>query len=78
MAAADREPDEMEMAGGIRGHFPSSDALADLGRAVESLPEQWEQGFTTICVKPSMFINDPRDLPKFCRDALRQATSLIE
>jgi len=24
-----------------------------------------------------MFINDPRDLPKFCRDALRQATSLI-
>jgi probable F420-dependent oxidoreductase len=77
MAAANRDPDEMEMVGGIRGHFPSSDAVADLGQAMESLPEQWEQGFTTICVKPSMFINDPRDLPKFCREALRQATDLI-
>ena len=77
MAAANRDPEEMEMVGGIRGHFPSSDGVADLGQAMESLPGQWEQGFTTICVKPSMFINDPRDLPKFCREALRQATSLI-
>jgi hypothetical protein len=67
----------MEMVGGIRGHFPSGDALADLGQAMESLPEQWEQGFTTICVKPSMFIDDSGDLPKFCRESLRQAASLI-
>jgi probable F420-dependent oxidoreductase len=77
LAAADRDPDEMEMVGGIRGHFSSSNTVADLGQAMESLPEQWEQGFTTICVKPSMFIDDPRDLPKFCREALRRATSLI-
>ena len=77
MAAANRDPDEMEMVGGIRGHFPSSDEVADLGQAMESLPEQWEQGFTTICVKPSMFINDPRELPEFCREALRQAARLI-
>jgi len=77
LAAAGRNPDEMEMVGGIRGHFPSRDAVADLGQAMESLPEQWEQGFTTICVKPSMFINDARDLPNFCREALRQATSVI-
>jgi hypothetical protein len=44
---------------------------------MEFLPEQWEQGFTTICIKPSMFINDTCDLPRFCREALRQATSLI-
>jgi hypothetical protein len=24
-----------------------------------------------------MFINDPRDLPAFCREALRQASNLI-
>jgi probable F420-dependent oxidoreductase len=77
LAAAGRDPDEMEMVGGIRGHFPSPDAVADLGQAMESLPGQWEQGFTTICVKPSMFINDPHDLPGFCREALRQATKLI-
>jgi hypothetical protein len=40
-------------------------------------PEQREQGFTTICIKPSMFIDDPRDLPRFCGQAVRQATSLI-
>ena len=77
MAAANRDPDEMEMVGGIRGHFPSRDAVAELSQAMESLPEQWQQGFTTICVKPSMFINDPGDVPKFCREALRQAASLI-
>jgi probable F420-dependent oxidoreductase len=77
LTAADRDPDEMEMVGGIRGHFSSSHTVADLGQAMESLPGQWEQGFTTICVKPSMFIDDPRDLPKFCREALRRAASLI-
>ena len=77
LAAANRDPGEMEMVGGIRGHFPSSDAIADLGQAMESLPGQWDQGFTTICVKPSMFINDPGELPGFCREVVRQATSLI-
>ncbi|HEX2821319.1 MAG TPA: TIGR03619 family F420-dependent LLM class oxidoreductase [Streptosporangiaceae bacterium] len=77
LAAAGRDPDEMEMVGGIRGRFPSPDAVADLGQAMESLPGQWKQGFTTICIKPSMFIDDPRDLPGFCAKALRQATSLI-
>ena len=75
--AAGRDPDEMEMVGGIRGRFPARDAVADLGQAMESLPEQWEQGFTTICVKPSMFIDDPRDLPEFCRDTVRRAAALI-
>jgi hypothetical protein len=28
-------------------------------------------------VKPSMFIDDPRDLPTFCAEALRQAAILI-
>lgn len=74
--AAGRDPDELEMVGGIRGQFPTREAVADLGQAMESLPEQWEQGFTTICVKPSMFIDDPRDLPEFCRDTVRRAAAL--
>jgi len=75
MAAAGRDPGEMEMVGGIRGAFPSSNTTADLREAMESLPGQWEQGFTTICVKPSMFIDEPRELPAFCREAMRLATS---
>jgi probable F420-dependent oxidoreductase len=77
LTEANRDPDDMEMVGGIRGHFRSRDAVADLSQAMESLPGQWAQGFTTICIKPSMFIDDPSDLPKFCREALRQAASLI-
>ena len=38
---------------------------------------EWAQGFTTICVKPSMFIDEPRDLPEFCRDTVRRAAGLI-
>jgi probable F420-dependent oxidoreductase len=77
LAAAGRDPGEMEMVGGIRGTFPSSDATADLREAMASLPGQWEQGFRTICVKPSMFIDEPRELPAFCREAMRLATSYV-
>lgn len=77
MRAAGRDPAELEMVGGIRGTFPAPGAVADLGPALESIPEQWKQGFTTICVKPSMFIDDPRDLPRFCRQAVREASRLI-
>ena len=77
LAAAGRDPGEMEMVGGIRGTFPSSHATADLRQAMESLPGQREQGFTTICVKPSMFIDDPRELPAFCREAMRLAASYV-
>ena len=77
LASAGRDPGEMEMVGGIRGTFPTSDSVADLGQAMKTLPKQWKQGFTTFCVKPSMFIDDPRDLPAFCREALRRASNLI-
>ena len=77
LADAGRDPGELEMVGGIRGAFPSSDATADLRQAMESLPGQWEQGFTTICVKPSMFIDEPRELPAFCQEALRLAASYV-
>ena len=77
MSAAGRDPHELEMVGGIRGTFPAHDAVADLSQALESIPDQWEQGFTTICVKPSMFIEDPRDLPRFCRRVVREAARLV-
>jgi probable F420-dependent oxidoreductase len=77
LAEAGRDPGQMEMVGGIRGTFPTSDSIADLGQAMQALPEQWEQGFTTFCVKPSMFIDDLSAVPAFCREAIRQAASLV-
>lgn len=76
MADAERDPAELEMVGGIRGDFPAPDAVAKLGPAMEALPAQWERGFTTFCIKPSMFINDMQELPAFCREAVRLANDL--
>jgi probable F420-dependent oxidoreductase len=77
MTAAGRDLSELEMVGGIRGTFPAPDRVAELGPAVETIGEQWAQGFTTICVKPSMFIDDPRELPRFCRQVVREADRLV-
>lgn len=67
LAAAGRDPGALELIGGIRPTFPGPDEVGDLETALESLPAQLAQGFTTICFKPSMFIDDPAALGPFCR-----------
>jgi probable F420-dependent oxidoreductase len=76
MRAAGRDPAELEMVGGIRGTFHGTDDLADLDLALESLPGQLAQGFTTICFKPAMFIDDARDIGRFCRDLVARVAGL--
>jgi probable F420-dependent oxidoreductase len=63
LAAAGRDPDELELVGGTRGRFPDADAVADLDDALHAIPGQVERGFTTICVKPSQFTDDPGEIP---------------
>lgn len=65
MTAAGRSMDELELVGGIRGTFHSHDDIADLDVALESVPEQLAQGYSTICFKPSMFVRDTSELPSF-------------
>ena len=60
-----RSPDSIEMIGGIRATFPDDHSPADLARALDSIPPQIEQGFTTFCVKPNQFIDDARDMGEF-------------
>ncbi len=76
MAAAGRDMSDLELVGGVRGTFHGADDLADLGRALEDLPRQLELGFTTICFKPSMFIDDARQIGPFCRDLVSRVDSL--
>ncbi len=68
-----RDLAELELVGGIRATFHGSDDLGDLDVALESLPEQLERGFTTICFKPSMFIGDAADLGELCRLLVEKA-----
>lgn len=63
MAAAGRDLDELELVGGTRGRFPDAESVASLDEALASIPEQVARGFTTICVKPSQFTDDPGEIP---------------
>jgi alkanesulfonate monooxygenase SsuD/methylene tetrahydromethanopterin reductase-like flavin-dependent oxidoreductase (luciferase family) len=77
MTAGGRDPAELEMVGGTRGTFPDASGVADLGEALATIPSQVEAGFTTICVKPSQFIDDPSDVPRLCRDIVRRVAELV-
>jgi alkanesulfonate monooxygenase SsuD/methylene tetrahydromethanopterin reductase-like flavin-dependent oxidoreductase (luciferase family) len=76
MTAAGRQAAELEMVGGVRAEFPDHHSCADIGKAMDSIPAQLENGFTTICLKPSMFIDDASELPAFCADVMRRAESM--
>jgi probable F420-dependent oxidoreductase len=76
LTAAGRDPAGIEMVGGTRATFADDDSCADLGAAMAPIAEQIEQGFTTFCVKPSQFIDDPAQLPGFLREVMRRAEAL--
>jgi len=77
MTAAGRDPAELEMVGGTRGEFPDADSVGDLGAALASIPEQVAAGFTTICVKPSQFTDDPGHLPRLLREIVARVAGLV-
>jgi probable F420-dependent oxidoreductase len=77
MAEGGRNMDELEMVGGTRGEFPDPTNVADLGRALSSIPEQVEAGFTSICIKPSQFIDDRALLGAFCREVVQRVAALV-
>jgi probable F420-dependent oxidoreductase len=76
MAAVGRDISELELIGGTRGEFPDADGVADLGQALASIPGQLERGFTSICIKPSQFIDDPAQVGQFCREVVERVARL--
>ncbi len=76
MLDAGRDPGELELVGGIRGRFPDAVGPADLDEALASVPSQVERGFTTLCFKPSMYIDDARDVALLCRSIATKLEAL--
>ncbi len=68
--------DDVELVGGTRAVFPDERSCADLGRAMAALPEQLKLGFTTFCVKPSQFTDDPAGVGRLCREVVRRAEAM--
>jgi probable F420-dependent oxidoreductase len=77
MASAGRSVSELEMIGGTRGVFPDATSVADLDSALGSISAQLDRGFTTICIKPSQFVDDPADVPSFCREVVAKVDGFV-
>ncbi|WP_255345506.1 TIGR03619 family F420-dependent LLM class oxidoreductase [Streptomyces chartreusis] len=78
MTAAGRNITDLEMIGGTRATFPDDNTCADLAQALESIPEQMTAGFTTFCIKPSQFTDNPKNVAAFCRQVIRHVTTLTD
>jgi probable F420-dependent oxidoreductase len=76
LLAAGRDPAGLELVGGTRAVFASSGGTADLGQALATIPPQAEVGFTTFCIKPSQFTDDPMDVARLCREIIRRVGAL--
>jgi probable F420-dependent oxidoreductase len=77
LRAAGRDPEEIEMIGGTRAEFPDARSPAPLEPALESIPEQMAQGFTSFCIKPSQFIDDSAEFRSWCRSVVRRVAALV-
>ncbi len=76
MKAAGRDPRELEYVGGTRGQFLTPDQPASLDQALATIPAQLERGFTTICIKPSQFIDSTSELASFCQQLVAKVSRL--
>jgi probable F420-dependent oxidoreductase len=73
---AGRDPDALELVGGIRGRFPDDRSTASIDEALEQVPAQLEAGYTAICFKPSMYTDDAGQVPALCRRVVERIAAM--
>jgi len=76
MSAAGRDVGDLELVGGTRAVFPDDHSPADLAEALDRIPAQLEAGFTTFCIKPSQFTDDPGDVRRLCGEIIRRVSAM--
>jgi probable F420-dependent oxidoreductase len=77
LAAAGRDPDELELVGGTRARFPDATGTADLAEALATIPEQARLGFGTFCIKPSQFLDDLDRIEPWCAEVVERVDRLV-
>jgi len=50
--------------------------VAPLPEALGEIPRQMELGFTTFCIKPSIFIDERDQHAAFCREVIARVDDL--
>ena len=73
---AGRDPAGFELVGGTRARFPDAGSPADLDEALATIPAQVDRGFTSICIKPSQFLDDRSRHAEWCREVVRKVDAL--
>jgi probable F420-dependent oxidoreductase len=76
LSDAGRDMSELELVGGTRAVFSTPDGVADLEQALASIPEQLERGFTSFCLKPSQFTDEPAEVGPMCAHVVSHLESL--
>jgi probable F420-dependent oxidoreductase len=76
LADAGRDPSAFELVGGTRGRFADARSVADLYEALATIPAQVERGFTSICIKPSQFLDDASRHAAWCREVVAKVNAL--
>lgn len=76
MAEAGRGWEDLELVGGTRGRFDGPDDVADLDGALASIPGSLARGFSTICIKPGQFTDDPAQIPALCRSIVEKVSTI--
>jgi probable F420-dependent oxidoreductase len=76
LAAAGRDAADLELVGGTRGRFPDVHSVADLDEALAAIPAQLQRGFTSICIKPSQFLDDSERHGAWCREVVAKVAAL--
>lgn len=78
MNAAGRDLGELKMMSVLpTPRFTDATGVLDLDAAIANAPDLVAKGYTTLVVKPSMFIDDDAQLGDFCRDAVRKLEMVL-
>ena len=46
-------------------------------RALAPIPAQFASGFTSFCIKPSQFTDDPAQVGPLCREIVARVSALV-
>jgi probable F420-dependent oxidoreductase len=76
LAEHGRRLDELELVGGLRPVFPDDLSPSPLEPALAQLPGLLERGFTTVCIKPSQYVDDIDRYPDWCAEVVERAANL--